>query len=82
MNIRRIAIVSIPVVDQQTAKQWYADVLGFALLADNPMGPEQRWVQLGIPGAETSITLVTWFRGMPAGSAQGLVLVTDDVAAD
>jgi catechol 2,3-dioxygenase-like lactoylglutathione lyase family enzyme len=82
MNIRRIAIVSIPVVDQQAAKQWYAEVLGFALLADSPMGPDQRWVQMGIPGAETSITLVTWFRSMPAGSAQGLVLVTDDVAAD
>jgi catechol 2,3-dioxygenase-like lactoylglutathione lyase family enzyme len=82
MHIRRIDIVSLPVADQQAAKQWYTERLGFTVVRDNPMGPEQRWVQLGIPGAETSITLVTWFRNMPAGSAQGLVLVTDDVAAD
>ena len=32
------------------------------------------------PGAETSITLVTWFDTMPPGSVQGLVVGTDNVA--
>ena len=82
MNINRIAIISIPVKDQQAAKAFYTGKLGFTVLAENPMGPNQTWVQLGIPGAQTSITLVTWFDNMPPGSAQGMVLDTSDIVAD
>ena len=46
------------------------------------MGPDQRWVQVRPPGAQTSITLVTWFPGMPAGSVKGTVLETDDLDKD
>ena len=67
--------------DQAAAKAFYMDVLGFALVADNPMGPGQRWVQLRPAGGETSITLVTWFDTMPAGSLRGAVLQTDDIDA-
>jgi catechol 2,3-dioxygenase-like lactoylglutathione lyase family enzyme len=81
MNISRIAVVSIPVKDQQAAKAFYRDVLGFSVVRDNPMGPDQRWVQLAPEGAETSITLVTWFPNMQPGGVTGLVLETDDVAA-
>ena len=76
-----IQIVSIPVSDQASAKQFYADVLGFDVVRDNPMGPEQRWVELQPAGGGPSITLVTWFDSMPAGSVQGLVLNTDDIDA-
>ena len=81
MKIKRIAVVSIPVKDQQAAKAFYRDVLGFAVVRDDPMGPEQRWVQLAPEGSETSITLVTWFSNMQPGGVSGLVLDTDDVAA-
>ena len=33
-------------------------------------------------GSETSITLVTWLPTMPAGSAKGTVLETDDLEGD
>ena len=46
------------------------------------MGPDQRWVQVRPPGAETSITLVTWFDTMPPGATKGTVLETDDLEAD
>jgi uncharacterized protein YndB with AHSA1/START domain len=46
-----------------------------------PMGPEQRWVQVGPKDGETSITLVTWFASMPPGSLKGIVLECDDVQA-
>ena len=82
MHVRRIAIVSVPVSDQEAAKRFYTDMLGFSTVRDNPMGPDQRWVQVGPPGAETSVTLVTWFPAMRPGSITGLVLETDDVAAD
>ncbi len=79
MSINRIAVISIPVANQKAAQAFYMEKLGFELIADNPMGPEQRWVQLGLPGAETSITLVTWFENMSPGSAQGMVLNTDSL---
>jgi catechol 2,3-dioxygenase-like lactoylglutathione lyase family enzyme len=79
MTIQRIEVISVPVSDQQAAKRFYGDVLGFELMRDNPMGPDQRWVQMRPRGADTSITLVTWFDSMPAGSLQGAVLATHDI---
>lgn len=81
MKINQIAIVSIPVSDQQRAKSFYQDILGFELIAENRMGPDQLWIQLRPAGAQTSITLVTWFEKMPPGSVQGVVLDIDDVTA-
>ncbi|MBU1306966.1 MAG: VOC family protein [Alphaproteobacteria bacterium] len=80
--IDRIAIVSLPVSDQAASKRFYTEVLGFAVLRDNPMGPDQRWVQVGPAGGGASFTLVTWFDSMPAGSVSGIVLETADIAAD
>jgi len=79
--MNRIAIVSIPVADQSVAKAFYVNVLGFEVIVESSMGPDQTWVQLGLNGAETSITLVTWFDKMPPGSVQGLVLDTTDIEA-
>ena len=81
MKLKHIDIVSIPVRDQQAARNFYTKMLGFKVVRDDPMGPSQRWIQLAPPGAETSISLVTWFEAMPAGSVQGLVLGTDDIDA-
>ena len=79
MSLQRIDIVSIPVSDQAASKAWYTEKLGFEVLRDNPTGPDQQWVQLGIPGADTSITLVHWFPNMPPGCQQGLVLTAEDI---
>jgi len=79
MPINRIDIISIPVSDQQKAKDFYTNVLGFEVLRDNPMNKEQRWIELTPPHGETSITLVTWFDQMPAGCMQGMVLKTSDL---
>ncbi|HEX6676296.1 MAG TPA: VOC family protein [Actinomycetes bacterium] len=80
MTVTRIQLVSVPVSDQERAKAFYTETLGFDLLADNPFG-DQRWVQVAPKGAETGVTLVTWFETMPPGSTKGLVLETDDVDA-
>ncbi|MFK7803272.1 MAG: VOC family protein [Anaerolineae bacterium] len=79
MKIKRIAIISIPVKDQELSKSFYRDILGFTVVRDNPMGPNQQWVELAPPGAETSITLVTWFDDMPPGVVKGTVIETDDI---
>lgn len=81
MKPKQIDIFSVPVADQQRAKAFYADVLGFKLLRDDPMGPDQRWIQLVPEGAETSITLVSWFEKMPPGSLQGVVLEVEEIEA-
>jgi catechol 2,3-dioxygenase-like lactoylglutathione lyase family enzyme len=80
-QLSHLQVISIPVRDQDRAKAFYRDVLGFQEIADSPMGPDMRWVQLGLPDAGTSITLVTWFESMPPGSLKGVVLATNDVDA-
>lgn len=82
MSISSIQLFSLPVRDQDRARDFYVDVLGFELVRDNPMGGETRWVQVAPPGAQTAITLVTWFETMPPGSMKGTVLETDDLEAD
>jgi catechol 2,3-dioxygenase-like lactoylglutathione lyase family enzyme len=85
MPVTHLLVVSVPVSDPDRAKAFYRDVLGFDVIADEPMGPDRRWIQLGPKGARTSITLVTWFESMPPGSLDGVVLATptlDDDYAD
>jgi predicted enzyme related to lactoylglutathione lyase len=81
MAIKNIQVVSVPVSDQDRAKAFYSDVLGFDVLQDMQMDENSRWIQLQPPGSQASITLVTWFPSMPAGSLKGLVLDTDDMEA-
>ena len=82
MTIRKVELFSIPVTDQDRARSFYVDQLGFDVLVDRPMGPDARWLQLGPPGSETSVALVTWFDTMPPGAADGIVLETDDLEGD
>jgi catechol 2,3-dioxygenase-like lactoylglutathione lyase family enzyme len=76
-----IAIVSVPVGDQDLAKSFYLDKLGFREVSDEQMGPDRRWVLLAPPGGGAAVTLVTWFPTMPPGSMKGLVYEVDDLAA-
>jgi catechol 2,3-dioxygenase-like lactoylglutathione lyase family enzyme len=80
--ITKLQVVSVPVADQDRARDFYVDVLGFELVADQQLGPEQRWVMVTPPGAETALTLVMHFPTMPAGSLKGTVLETDDLDSD
>ncbi len=41
-----------------------------------------RRVQVAPEGSPVSLTLVTWFDSMPAGSLRGLVLTTHDLSAE
>ncbi len=82
MPITAVQLFSLPVSDQDRARDFYVDLLGFELVSDTEMGPDRRWVQVRPPGAATSITLVTWFATMPPGAAKGTVLETDDLDAD
>lgn len=57
--IKSIKFASIPVRDQDRALEFYTSKLGFSIVTDQPMGEGQRWIELGIPGAETRVVLFT-----------------------
>jgi predicted enzyme related to lactoylglutathione lyase len=73
-----VDIVSVPVADQDRAKAFYSDVLGFAVREDADLGEGRRWIELVPPAGGASVALVNWFDTMPAGCVHGLVLGTDD----
>ncbi|QQL51406.1 VOC family protein [Mucilaginibacter ginkgonis] len=80
--MNHISIVSIPVSDQQRAKEFYLK-FGFELIIEAPLGPDQKWVQMALPGApHTTIALVTWFPEMPVGSLRGFVIHCNDLDAE
>lgn len=76
----KIALVSIPVKDQNASKSFYTEVLGCKVLEEMPFNPDTQWIKLELPGVETRIVLVTWFPQMQPGGIQGLVLTTKDMA--
>jgi predicted enzyme related to lactoylglutathione lyase len=82
MAIKSVGVVSVPVTDPERAKQFYVKQLGFELKRDDKSIPGMHWVQVAPKGSATSLTLVTWFDSMPAGSLQGLVFVSDDIRSD
>ena len=82
MAITHVQVLSVPVSDQNRSRDFYVETLGFDLMNDQQLEPEMRWVMVRPRGAQTAITLVTWFPTMPAGSLTGLVLETDDLDAE
>jgi catechol 2,3-dioxygenase-like lactoylglutathione lyase family enzyme len=74
-----LAIVSIPVKDQEKSKRFYNEVLGFPIAREAEFRPDARWIELSVPGTKTNIALVTWFENMPAGGVSGIVLLTDNI---
>jgi catechol 2,3-dioxygenase-like lactoylglutathione lyase family enzyme len=73
-----VTMVSIPVTDQDRAAAFYSEHLGFRVVADNPMGPTMRWVQLAAGDEPTHLTLTTWFDALRPGTLQGLVIDVAD----
>jgi len=77
--IRGVKFVSIPVSDQNRALAFYTEKLGFRLMTDQPYDDEQRWIELGIPGADTRIVLFRFADAMKPGSQQNVTFWSDDV---
>lgn len=55
--IDKIATVCLFVSDQDRAKTFYTEKLGFQLRQDRPMGPEARWIAVAPEGAQTEVIL-------------------------
>jgi predicted enzyme related to lactoylglutathione lyase len=57
------------VQDRQKAKEYYLK-LGFQIIAEAPMPEGGMWIQMGLPGSETSISLAGF---------HGIIYETDDI---
>jgi predicted enzyme related to lactoylglutathione lyase len=77
-----VSVVSVPVSDQERAKRFYVEQLGLEVVAEASFGDEMHWIQVGIAGAQTSLTLVNWFDEMPPGSLRGLVIDCESLHHD
>jgi catechol 2,3-dioxygenase-like lactoylglutathione lyase family enzyme len=57
--IRGLKFISIPVRNQDASLKFYTEKLGFKVSTDQFFTPQQRWIELLIPGAETGLALFT-----------------------
>jgi len=82
LNITKVGRVCVTIADTDRALDFYAGKLGFEKVVDEPMGPDMRWVEVAVSGAETTIALAPPPPGQQAGGTQtGICLDTSDVDA-
>ena len=82
LNISKVGRVALSVADTDRALDFYVGTLGFEKVVDVPMGPDMRWVEVAIAGAETTIALAPPPQGQQAGGKEtGICLDTSDVDA-
>jgi catechol 2,3-dioxygenase-like lactoylglutathione lyase family enzyme len=84
--IDAVATLCVFVSDQDKAKAFYLEKLGFELRQDQPMGPDSRWVAVAPPGARTEVILYkldeNWehYRQV-RGKSQAMTFNVTDMAA-
>src|SRR3954447_4729661 len=79
-RVTKIGTVIIATGDQDAMIDFYVDKLGFEKRVDVPFGNGYRWVEVGLPGAETTIALAPPPEGVPTGGSQTrIALNTADV---
>jgi catechol 2,3-dioxygenase-like lactoylglutathione lyase family enzyme len=81
-RISEVGTVMIPVSDQDRALDFYVGTLGFEKRTDVSYGDGDRWLDVGPPGAATTIALVPPREGESVGIETRVGLVSDDIDAD
>ena len=90
--LTHIGTITVQVTDQESALKFYTEKLGFEKRRDDPMGPNQRWIEVAPPRAETRILLYLATPDAPGSSSYeaarasigkptGMVLEVDDIEA-
>jgi catechol 2,3-dioxygenase-like lactoylglutathione lyase family enzyme len=87
---KSLAAVTFLAPDYDSAIEWFRDALGFALLADTPMGADKRWVVMAPPGGAGARIVVAKASderqraaiGAATGGRVGYFLETDDFVRD
>lgn len=76
--LQYIKFTQLPVSNQQRAVRFYTQKLGFRILQNTPYKTGWRWIELGIPGAETAIVLTKRDNDL-VNDVPSLVMAVDDV---
>ncbi len=81
--IRGIKFVGIAVRNQDVALKFYTETIGMKVVTDQELTPQQRWIELMIPGADTGIALFTpEGHEKRIGEFQSISFWCDDVFAE
>nr|WP_258773974.1 VOC family protein [Brachybacterium alimentarium] len=80
--ITSVASAILYVSDQDSALEFYRDVLGFDVVMDAEMEEDSRWLEVRPSGAQTSLVLAAAAAfGKQPGEGAYLTFAADDVAA-
>lgn len=83
-TLNKVANVTIPIADQDAALDFYVGTLGLEKRVDVPFGEGggYRWIEVGVPGQDTTIALSPPPDGAATGKREtGITLQTDDIDA-
>ena len=75
----QVVAVSVPVSDQEQAREFYVDTLGFELQVDNAWREGMRWIEVAPEGSVTSLMLVSWSDSLPPSLYRVIVISTDHI---
>jgi len=78
--IKGIKFASVPVRNQDKSLEFYTTKLGFKVITDAPFNGAQRWIELGVPRADTKLVLFTADgQEKMSGGFMNIGIMTDDV---
>lgn len=75
-----VLTVAVPVTDQDRSKA-LLEQLGFETHLDAELQPGFRWLEMRVPGTETTLSLIRASDTLPAGIDTGIRLGTPDARA-
>ena len=75
------SVLPVPVKDQDQAKGFYVDILGFELLVDDAWRDGMRWSEVAPENSRTSLMLVSWSACMLPGPYRVVVVGTENIRA-
>jgi lactoylglutathione lyase len=81
-KISDVGGVAVPVADQECARRFFVERLGFEVRLDVPMGDGGRWLQVAPPGGRVPVALVAVGEDGAVGVDTGITFTTSDAEAD
>jgi catechol 2,3-dioxygenase-like lactoylglutathione lyase family enzyme len=80
--IKALKFASVPCRNQDASLEFYTTRLGFKVITDSPFDGKQRWIELGLPRAETKLVLFTATgQEQMIGGFMNITFMADDVFA-
>jgi catechol 2,3-dioxygenase-like lactoylglutathione lyase family enzyme len=81
-RITKVNTVMVPVSDQDRAVEFFVEKLGFELRGDIAYGEGDRWVEVGPPGAATTVAPVEAGEAEPPGVMTRIAFSSEDIEGD